>query len=272
MSRIGGRQRTPVTDNETDSNIHVRSLARGLSILTLFDIEHPDWSLAEVSAKTGLSKTTAYRMLRTMEEEEFVVFHKDTERYSIGRAIIPVSYLAFSYIRFSHLAHPILEKLAAETGETAELGETGHDGTIIIDHVPTSHPFKPNLPIGRVLRNLANSGSKMLVAHMPEEKRERILNEKHVALTPNTVTDPDELRKILAAAKEAGVAFDIEEQEIGVCAVSAPVFGLNDEVIAVVAIVAPADRFGIEARERNAEAVKAAAIELADCVKHPFHA
>jgi DNA-binding IclR family transcriptional regulator len=263
MARIGGRPRACTEGGpEENSNLYVQALARGLTILTMFDVEHPEWSLGDISKHTGISKTTAYRMLRTLEQKGFVTFNPDTELYNIGPATIPIAYLALSYVSFSRLMNPVLERLAASTGETVELVVEGKGGAVIVSQVTTPHPFKPNLPIGRVLRNMANSAMKIFVAYMPEEERERMINKHHVALTPHTVTDPALIRAELNIVAQTGLSFDIEEQDLGVCAVSAPVFGSDGEVKAVIALVAPPERFGPEDRKRNAEAVKATATEL----------
>lgn len=254
---------------EKNSEIYVQALARGLTLLSLFDVEHPKWSLGELSQHTGISKTTAYRMLRTLEWKGFLTFEPDSELYHIGPATIPVAYLALSNVGLSRLAHPALEKLAAATGETVELAVQGKEGAVVVDHVVTSHPFKPNLPLGRVLRNLANSGAKVLAAYQPAEERERILLEQPVALTPHTIINAALLRAELDNIAKVGLAFDREEQDLGVCAVSAPVFSTNGEVEAAVTVVVPADRFDPEDQTRNAEAVKATAAELSVSLGKP---
>lgn len=261
MARIGGRQRSAAGE-QAGSSLYVQSLAHGLAILSLFDVEHPVWSLGDITKQSGLSKTTAYRMLRTLERAGFVTFDPGSECYNIGPATIPLAYLTVSHVGFSHLTHPILERLAAATGETVELSVEGKGEAVVVDHVDTSHPFKPNLPLGRVLRNLANSCMKIFAAHQSEEERERLLQGPHAALTPHTITDPALLREELRRVAQEGIAFDREEQDLGICAVSAPVFGLYGEVKAVVTVIAPAERFGPEKSVRNVEAVRAAAAEL----------
>ena len=67
---------------------------------------------------------------------------------------------------------------------------------------------------------------------------------------------------MLERAAAEGVAYDLQEQDLGVCAVSAPVFGPGGDVLAVLTVVAPSDRFGPEGRARNTEAVKAKAAEM----------
>lgn len=261
MARMGGRPRT-AAGGEDNSSLYVQALANGLTILSVFDIEHPEWSLGDIARRTGISKTTAYRMLRTLEWTGFVTYSPDSERYGIGPAALPLSYLTLSHVGFSHLTHPVLERLAAATGETVELAVEGKGEAVVVDHVETSHPFKPNLPLGRALRNLANSSMKVFAAHQTEKERERLLQAHQPSLTPHTITDPALLRAELARVAETGLAFDREEQELGVCAVSAPVFGPYRELKAVLTVVAPVERFQAEDGRRNVAALQAAAAEL----------
>lgn len=263
MARIGGRTRNAIQGGPEENNdLFVQALARGLSILTLFDVEHPEWGLDEISRKTGISKTTAYRMLRTLEWKGFLSFDPETERYHIGPATIPCGYLALSYVGFARSTHPILEQLAATTGETVELAVGGEGGAVVVDQVATSHPFKPNLPLGRIMRNLSNSCMKVLLAYRPPAERDRIVRGPHFKLTPNTLTDPARIAEELAEVAKEGLAYDIEEQDLGVCAVSVPVFGSDRQFQAVLTVIAPVERFGPRERKRKMEAAKIASIEL----------
>jgi IclR family transcriptional regulator, acetate operon repressor len=225
-------------------------------------VEHPEWGLNDICVRTGVSKTTAYRMLRTLEWKGFVVFDPETERYHLGPAMIPGAYLTLSYVSFVRSTHPFLEDLAKKTGETVELTVESAQGAVVVDQVATSHPFKPNLPLGRVVRNLANSAVKVLVANGPAAERERILRGPHVKLTPHTNTDPAKIAAELNAVMREGLAYDLEEQDLGVSAVSAPVYGSDGDLKAVVTVVAPAERFGMRDRKKKAEAVKSTAAEL----------
>lgn len=261
MARVGGRPRNALPGGiDEASDLYVQALARGLSILALFDVEHPEWSLHDIARHTGISKTTAYRMLRTLEWKGFLTFDPITELYHLGAAMIPSAYLSLSNVAFARSAHAFVEELAHETGETVELAVEGEGGAVVADQVATSHPFKPNLPLGRVLRNLANSAMKVLAAHRSEVERERLLlRRRPVRLTQHTKTDPADITRELDRVVEEGVAFDLEEQDLGVCAVSAPIFGPGGEVRAVITVVAPAERFGPQERQRLSSAVKGSA-------------
>ncbi len=263
MARVGGRQRAARdVGAEEDSDFFVRALARGLSVLGLFDSEHPDWGLNDICERTGMSKTTAYRMLRTLEATEFLAYEAETERYHLGKALIPAAYLAMSYVGFARVAHPHLEALATETGETVELTVSGPGGAIVVDQVASQNPFRLNLPIGRVQNSASTSSFRMHIAYLPPAEQRRLLLRGTLARTANTMTDPDDILQRLAAEKAEGLAYDLEEQDLGVCAVSAPVLERDGSLRAVLTLVAPAERFGPKDRKKTSEAVRAAAAKL----------
>jgi IclR family acetate operon transcriptional repressor len=81
-------------------------------------------------------------------------------------------------------------------------------------------------------------------------------------LTPNTITDAKALRLELERVTREGVAFDMEERNIGTCAVAAPVFNQVGTVMATIGVLVPTGRFGPEERRKCAEAVRAAAASL----------
>ena len=263
MARTGGRQRTASASQlDEDSDLFVRALARGLSILALFDVQHPDWSLNAISDQADISKTTAYRMLRTLEAKGFLTYDPATERYHVGKATIPLGYLALSYVGFVRSAHQFLEDLAEATGETVELTVSGSQGAVVVDQVMTKHPFRLNLPTGRILTDLANSSCRMHVAFLPPAEQEKYLRQTQQRFTPNTQTDREMIEGRLVSDREEGLSSDMEELDKGVCAVSAPVFERDGSLRAVLTVVAPAERFGPRDRKRLVEALKTTAAKV----------
>jgi DNA-binding IclR family transcriptional regulator len=128
--------------------------------------------------------------------------------------------------------------------------------------VPSRHPFRINLPIGRLQNTASTSAFRMHLAFVPIEQQRRYLGRKQPALTPNTMTEPEEIMERMAAERAEGLALDLEEQDLRVCAVSAPVLGPDGSLKAVLTVVAPAERFGPRERKKKAEAVKRAALRL----------
>lgn len=265
MARVGGRQRSASGIGlGEDSDSFVRALARGLSVLGLFDIEHPEWGLNDICARTGMSKTTAYRMVRTLETMDFLAYDEKAELYHLGRAMMPGAYLALSYVGFVRVAHSFLERLAETTGETVELTAMVPGGALVVDQVVSRHPFRLNLPIGRIQSTTSTSAFRLHAAFLPAAEQQRIAVRPQRARTPNTVVDPEKIMERMAAERSEGLAYDLEEQDLGVCAVSAPVFERDGSVRAVLTVVAPAERFGLRERKRQADAVKSAAAQMTE--------
>jgi IclR family acetate operon transcriptional repressor len=245
-----------------DDQFVVRALCRGLRVLALFSVDHPEWSLNELARTTHLHKATTYRMTRTMEAEGFLVFDPDTGNYHLGPAVIPLSYLAQKQSELERMAKPFLEELAAETGETANLAIETEGTFIVIGSVLTSHAFKPTLPIGRVLTDLSNAHGKLFVALKPPEERAKFLNRSQPQLTKYSLTDRKQVAAELARVADEGVAYDMEEHGLGVCSVAVPVRGSSGAVIATISVVAPRERFAPEERKRFTEAAKRVAGEF----------
>ncbi len=264
-SRRRRRQDAEIEDPEVcagDDQFVVRALCRGLRVLALFNVDHPEWSLNELARTTKLHKATTYRMTRTMEAEGFLVFDPETGNYHLGPAVIPLSYLAQAQSELERLAKPFLEKLAAESGETANLAIEVEDTFIVIGSVLTSHTFKPSLPIGRVLTDLNNAHAKVAVAFKPPQERARFVNRPQPAETKYSLTDRKQIEAELDRVAQEGVAYDMEEHGLGVCSVAAPVFGPKGNMIASISVVAPKERFGPDERKRATEHVKRVAADL----------
>ncbi len=247
-----------------DDQFVVRALCRGLRVLALFNVDHPEWSLNELARTTKLHKATTYRMTRTMEAEGFLVFDPDTGNYHLGPALIPLSYLAQTQAELERLAKPFLEKLARESGETANLAIEVEGTFIMIASVLTAHTFKPSLPIGRVLTDLNNAHAKLAVAMKPPAERAQFLSRQPVAETKYSLVDRKQIEAELDRVAQEGVAYDMEEHGLGVCSVAAPVFGPNGTLIATISVVGPKERFGPDERKRATEHVKRIAVELSE--------
>ena len=220
----------------------------------------PSGDLNDICSRTGMSKTTAYRMVRTLEAMEFVAYDAQTERYHLGKAMIPAAYLTMSYVGFVRAAHPFLER--AVRGDRRDRGADRRGSReepswwTKCSHtpVPAQSAHRPPAEHTSPL-----SSFRMHLAFCPLAEQRKILAKGQPALTPHTMTDPDELIERMAAERAEGLALDIEEQDLRVCAVSAPVLERDGSLRAVLTVVAPAERFGSRERKKTSEAVRNAA-------------
>ena len=137
------------------------------------------------------------------------------------------------------------------------------DGVAVcVDMVDSPRPHKREVAVGRVIGDTANSHGKIYAAFMSPADRERLLASPHPKVTPRTITEPEALASELDRVLEEGVAFDIEERNLGTCAVAAPVRDQMGKVIGSIGVVVPTGRFGSEEREKCVRAVRKAAAAL----------
>jgi DNA-binding IclR family transcriptional regulator len=259
------------TSTRNDEALLVRALSKGLLVLSLYDADHREWSLDQIVDQTRLPRMTAYRMVRTLESAMYLVRDPVTKRYHAGPAVIALMYLRDAYSELVRIARPYLEALAEETGETATLAVEVDGVAVSVDMVNTTRPFKRELTLGRIIGDTGNCSGKVFAAFKSPAERELLVASPHAQLTPNTITDQDALATELEQIARSGVAFDIEERDIGTCAVAAPIRDQLGAVVAAMALVAPTGRFGLEERTRYAEAVKGKANSLSAYLGYSAH-
>jgi IclR family KDG regulon transcriptional repressor len=123
---------------------------------------------------------------------------------------------------------------------------------------------RPSTSGHRIAANCTANG-KTLLAHLPEDELERLLDGWELeGRTPHSITDPDTLRKDLATIRRRGYAENINEGEMGVCSVSAPIRDRTGRVAAAVSVVGPATRLN----RTSLRAFAALVIETAEAISH----
>jgi IclR family KDG regulon transcriptional repressor len=238
----------------------VRALERGLQLIKCFDIQHPSWRIADLAREVNLHKATTRRLVKTLESESFLVLDPDSGEYRLGSALLPVSYVVRSHNELVRLAHPFLERLAARTEETVGFAVWTSRGVMQIDHVSTSHFFKPVLIAGNVSTTYGTTHSKILLAFGPEERLSKLsFGDRGPSLT---LAEAARVHEELQKVRETGIAYDIEERAKGVCAVGAPIRDGSGEVVASLSVVVPTDRFGPTERESVTDAIRETAIAI----------
>jgi DNA-binding IclR family transcriptional regulator len=261
----GGKRRQPASNGPGDAAgeaFVVRALSKGLAMLGLFDAVHQEWTLDEMVAELSLPRMTGYRMARTLQSAGYLVVDRQNGRYRLGPAMLAATYLSERYAELVAIARPYLEALVAETGESATLAVDVDGVAVCVDMVDSPRPHKREVAVGRIIGDTANAHGKVYAAFMPEADRQRLLEQPHERLTPRTLTDPGELAVELQRVRSEGVAFDMEERNLGTCAVAAPVYDQMAEVIGSISVIVPTGRFGPDERAACVRAVKDGASAL----------
>jgi len=151
-------------------------------------------------------------------------------------------------------------ELAKDTGDVAQILVLRGHNAVCIDSYRGDHRLQVAAPIGQPLPLHIGASPKILLACLPEQERERILQDIELTrFTPNTITDRDELRRCLEKIRTQGYAVDEEDFEVGGYGVGAPVHGRNGHVVAGITVSLPASRYSPQRRQELIEMVKNAA-------------
>lgn len=236
----------------------VGTLDRAIAVLDAVD--RGARSHAHVVAATGLSRTTAHRLMRSLEAHGFIAF-QGGYGYRLGSRLLQLAARSLQDISLRAVGHAALERLSAVTGESAQLYVAGTYGErVCVDAVQSSSELRTIVPIGSTLPIAAGSAGKVFLAWFPETLREGIiqLGEAPTDATPTG----DRLRRQLTTARRLGWASSAGERKEGVGSVSAPVLDPKGELVAVVSISGPTNRVGRIGARRYAPAVMNAAREI----------
>ena len=262
--RAGGQPHDARRKGGAADSRTVRTLATGMAMLGLFDAEHRTWTLDEMVPRLGVSRMTAYRMARTLQGTGHLVHDPSVGGYRLGPAMLAGIYLAEGFAQLVEVARPYLESLVDQTGELAAIAVELDGVAVCADLVASTRPFVPEIAVGKVIGDTANAHGKMFAALKPDGERARIAHKRHRRLTGNTIVDPGALAAEFDRIRADDLAWDIEEHDLGTCAVVAPVRNQTGDVIATLGCVVPTGRFGPEARDACSRAVRATASRLSE--------
>lgn len=207
---------------------------------------------------------TAYRMARTLQGTGHLVHDPSIGGYRLGPAMLAGIYLAEGFAQLVEVARPYLESLVDQTGELAAIAVELDGVAVCADLVASARPFVPEIAVGKVIGDTANAHGKMFAALKSDDERARIVRKRHKRLTANTIVDPEALSAEFGRIRADDLAWDLEEHDMGTCAVVAPVRNQTGEVIATLGCVVPTGRFHVEARKVCAKAVRATALRLSE--------
>jgi DNA-binding IclR family transcriptional regulator len=238
-------------------------LDRAARILDCFRLERPELRLTEITAATGLHKSTVYRLLEVMRRHHFVQFDEAAGAYRLGIRLFELGAVAMAGCGFDKYARPALEELASTTGETAHVCVLHESEIVHIAKVESSFALRIATPVGRRHPAYCTSVGKAILAHLPPEALAAYLGKTEMRpLTPKTITSPVLLKAQLRRIAEQGYAFDDEEVHEGVRGVAAPVRDYSGEVVAAITITGPTSRISRSKVPELAEKVIKAADKI----------
>jgi IclR family acetate operon transcriptional repressor len=239
----------------------VRSVERAVTILDV--LAASGWRTgAEIARELHVHRSTALRLLGTLERHALVERDPRSAKYRLGRRLPQLASVVTGESDLRTLARPVCEGLAGALGETVTLDVLVGDQIVPIEQATGSTSVVNVNWLGRRTPVHCTASGKVILAFGPAAIRERLLGRPLERSTAHTITGEADLRTQLREAMNDGFARTYEELEIGLDALAAPVFAAGGEVVAALDVSGPSHRLRAEGRPELVRLTLDAAADL----------
>ncbi|CAM5692232.1 IclR family transcriptional regulator [Streptomyces canus] len=213
--------------------------------------------LQELVERSGLPKTTAFRLVRSLVA--LGLLERTGDGYHLGGKLFELGSLVPRRRDLRETALPFMQDLFEATRATVHLGvREGHD-VVYVERIHGHDALALPSRIGGSLPLTCTAVGKALLAFAPAGLAEEVLQAPLPRLTRHSVTDPARLHTAIEQTQVTGLAFEEQEAAAGVCCIAAPVFGVGGETAAALSVAVPRAAFR---PAQLAPAVRTAALGL----------
>ncbi len=223
------------THKEHPSNI----LANGLLVLEMVmeARQKKGVALQEVSTELGFHRSSAYRYLRTLSKCGWLEFDRETKRYRIGSKPLQLTSALLQQLDLRTIARPYLEELVQSADCLAvHLGVLNESSIVYIDKVESNSPIQMRSRPGMTAPLYCTAMGKAILSTMIPQQVQSLLEGSLTERTHNTIKDMPTLMEHLNNVRERGYSLDLEENEVGIGCIGAPINGYANEVIGALSL------------------------------------
>ncbi|HWG85291.1 MAG TPA: IclR family transcriptional regulator [Deinococcales bacterium] len=221
----------------------MRAVERALQLIEVVAKSRTPLSVTDIARALDLAPSTIHRLLQTLGAQGYVMQYEDSKRYGVGRGMSEIGRAMLLRHDLAQRSRPHLEKLAEQSGETANLAALYGTSVIYLAQVESSSLIRVSGGLGYAAPLHASAVGKVYLADFNDEMLADVITIAGLeAYTANTIRDMEALRKELALIRERGYAVDDEEREPGVRCIAAPVRGSSGMVVSAVSISGLASR------------------------------
>jgi DNA-binding IclR family transcriptional regulator len=205
----------------------IQAVDRALRLLSLVAASETPPTGVELAAAAGLNRSTAWRLLATLEAHDLVERDPLTSRYELGMGMLQLAARGPGGA-IARRARPILERLARDAGEAATLTVGGASSLVVVDQVDAPQVVNVRWT-GRTLPLEASSVGKLLLASWDDAAIDAYLGRRHDAA----------LRRAIAETRATGIGMSFSEYEPGLNGISAAARDAHGEPVAYLSVTGP---------------------------------
>jgi len=204
------------SEDMRNNPLFVNSLAKGFAVLRAFHGAGRYLSLAEITARSNLDKSTAQRMTHTLAELGYLERCPDTRRYALGTPLLDFSYQFVRSHPLVEVATPHLIELRRSCEERVDMSLFDTHTVVYAVRLQSKRDKYYTTLVGRRMPVFCNAGGRAILAQLPEDEARRIIDTSaRDPLTTKTITDPDAIMERIGQARRNGYAIALEESILG---------------------------------------------------------
>jgi len=240
----------------------ITALQRGLRLLQLFSESPRGLSAKQVASLSRLPVSTVHRFLMNLENSGFLSCDGEGN-YRLGIACFAIGQATLGQLDIRRLSLPFLRELNQQTRETIHLTVRHGLSAVYVEKLDSPEPLRIHSRLGASVPLYCTAVGKVMLAFMPQEERDRLLPELQVRrLTPNTVGNLQELQTELYRVRKNGYACDMEEHEMHIRCVAAPIWDHTGSVQSSLSITAPLVRMPVTRLRQLAPLIQNAGLQI----------
>ncbi|MGM0603371.1 MAG: IclR family transcriptional regulator [Bacillota bacterium] len=233
-----------------DTKYQSKTIQKGLDVLNLFKT-HNKLSYSEIRAKLNFSKATLYRVLYTLENNNYLSKDKNG-RYELGMNIFILGHRISKEYQLKKISDPIIQKLSKEINLTVHVGILNNLNVIIVNKANPNDNFYMVSRIGSSVPPHCTGQGKTLLAFSDRKIADKIINANGLKrFTPHTITNKDDFFKELNKINERGYAIDNSEHQERLKCFAVPILNTENKIEAALSVSGFKEYFKDEKRQKK---------------------
>ena len=221
-------------DASVSEKDYLKTLAKGLELIKSFDSVAP-MTLSEVAKVNNLSRAAARRHLHTLRHLGYMI--QSGDRFLLTPKILDIGHSYLSSLSFTGVLTPFLNDLSHKLKRPCSAAILDRNEIVYVLHIGRADIISINVTIGSRLPAYATSIGQVLLGGLPDEELEEFLqSETFPKLTEFTITNKEDLRKVIKKARADGYALVDQQLELGLRAIAVPIRGQTGEVVFAIAV------------------------------------
>jgi len=243
-------------------NYYITALQRGLRLLHLFSESPQGLTAKQVAALTRLPVSTVHRFLANLVTAGFL--NRDVEgTHHLGIACFSIGQAAVGQLDIRRLSLPYLRELNQHTRETIHLTVRHGLSAVYVEKLDSPEPLRIHSRMGAAVPLHCTAVGKVMLAYMPEDEQNTILPQLELKRpTPNSVGSIQELKTELHRVRKNGYACDLEEHELHIRCVAAPIWDHTGSVQSSLSITAPTLRMPVTRLRQLAPLIQQSGLKI----------